>query len=473
LVAIAGVAIAHRSGWFNADVAATRLTRIDGGFSAASLGRWLTVEGFSARTCATLLPVSLLFIAAVSLAMRSPSLARRRALIFTLGPAAVTACVGVFMLRWWNTLESVALVVLAVATAAAPNAKNPSRLKWSLAVALAAGMGLLQLIPPRATFRADEFMPAEMQAMLERDLAHWLAQRQPDAVVLAPPDLSTSLWYYGGLRGLTSFDADNREGFVGGLRIAGAPTQQEALTLLHHRRVTHLVLPSWDRSFDEAARESAANADTAPHPDLPAGVESKTIFIEQLRNWNLPLWLKPIAYSVPKIEGFRNDSVMVLEVVDEQRPATLLSQMATYFVEAGMPGHATQLRTFLHRHPTDLGSLISLAEIELLREDQAAFSSALDSVVAALSTGADRHLAWERRVALATVLARGKRDDLAREQTQLCFAQVEETKMRSLSPRSLYRFLALGRNYQSEITDRSLRELALQLLPPAGREQLR
>lgn len=473
LVAITGVAIAHRSVWFNTDVAASRLTRIDGGLSAASLARWLALEGISARTCATLLPVILLFIAAVPLAMRSQLSVRRRALVFTLGPAVVTACLAVFMLRWWNTLESVALVVLTVATASAPNTKPPGRWKWVLPGAFVAGLGLLQLIPPRAAFRADEFTPAEMQAMLERDLAHWLAQRQPGAVVLAPPDLTTSLWYYGGLRGLTSFDADNREGFIGGLRIAGAPTQQEALTLLQNRHVTHLVLPSWDRSFDDAARESAANPDSVPHPDLPAGVESKAIFIEQLRNWILPLWLKPVAYSVPSIEGFQNHSVLVFEVVEEQRPATLLSQMATYFIDAGMPGHATQLRAFLHRHPTDLGALISLAEIELLRKDDAAFSTALDSVVTALTAGADRYLSWERRVALAAVLARGKRDDLAGEQTRLCFAQVREINLRSLTPHSLFRFLALGRNYHQEIGDRSLRELALQLLPPAGREQLR
>ena len=351
VVAIITVVIMYRPGWFNTDLGSSRVTRINGGLTASTLAGWLSHEGISARTCAALLPAILLIGVAGRLAMRSQSLARRRALTFALGPVAVTALVAVLMPRWWNTLDSLVLVVLAVATATVSGVNFPGRWKWAVSVAFFAGLGLLQLIPPGATFRENEFTPAEMQAILERDLAHWLAQRNPGAVVLAPPELTSSLWFYGGLRGLTSFDTDNREGFVGALPIAGAPTQQEALTLIQRRQVTHLLLPSWDRSFDEAAQMSAANSADEPHAGLPPGVESKAVFIEQLRNWILPLWLKPIAYSAPKIEGFEGHAVTVLEVVEEQEPTTLLSEMTSYFVEAGMPGHAVQLRTFFTAIP--------------------------------------------------------------------------------------------------------------------------
>lgn len=108
-----------------------------------------------------------------------------------------------------------------------------------------------------------------------------------------------------------------------------------------------------------------------------------------------------------------------------------------------------------------------------MRGDEASFSAAVDSVMAGLAAGADRHLSWERRLALAAVLARGDRDDLAREQSRLCFAAVQESDLRSLTPRSLFRFLALGRKYHFELNNQSLRELGPTLLPPAARDQLR
>jgi len=44
---------------------------------------------------------------------------------------------------------------------------------------------------------------SEAQEVIERHLAHWLAERtaEPGVVVYAPPHLTTTLCYYGGLRG--------------------------------------------------------------------------------------------------------------------------------------------------------------------------------------------------------------------------------------------------------------------------------
>lgn len=459
LFAIGATAVALRANPFAADLSLSRLTRLGDGVAAENLLRWFAADGVHPRVWATLLPAVFLLAACIPLAFRIETGPRRAALALALGPAAVTFLLSLGMLRWWNTFDAVAIAALAVATASAPRTVLARPWAWALGTTVVAAFGLLQLIPPRTTFSQDEFTPAEMQALMERDLAHSLAQRRPDAVVLAPPNLTTSLWFYGGVRGIGSFDADNRVGFLGALRIAGAPSPQEAFALMERRAVTHIVVPSWDRSFDVAARE---NVNTG-----------KSTFLEQLREWIVPLWLRPVAYYLPRVSGFEAKSVVLFEIVEEQDEPTLISQLATYFIEAGMPGHASELRKFMRPYASNLSALVSLAEIELLREDQTGFAAALQTVETALAGGADRYLPWDRRIALATVLARGNRDDLARAQLALCVERVSEDGLRRLSTRSLFRFLALSRNYGLAIEDPSLRELSLRLVPPESRARLR
>lgn len=458
LAAVIGVTAIGHANLFSADLSVSRLTRAAGGLVSDNIARWLAVEGASFRFWATVMPAALLLGSCIPIVFRAKPGPRTAVLVLCLGPVLVTLVLAFGMLRWWNTFDTVAIVALATATAALPGTTAGGRLQWALGTAVVAFFGLIQLMPTRASFREDEFSPLEMQALMERDLAHSLAQRRPDAIVLAPPDLTASLWFYGGLRGLASFDVDNRAGFQGALRIAGAPSQQEAWTLLERRGVTHLVLPSWDLAFDEAAKASSNT--------------TKSTFIEQLRHWILPLWLRPLAYYAPPVIGFETKSVALFEVVEEQDEPTLISQMATYFIEAGMPGHATELRKFVRPFSTNMSALIALAEIEALREDQAAFRSALDAVVAAVAGGADRFLPWDRRTALAAILARGNREDLARAQIARCYQQVSEPALRTLTAPSLFRFLALGKRYGLAIDDPNLSKLSLQLLPPESRQRL-
>ena len=448
----------HRSANFRSDLSITQLTRLGEGISAITLSRWLSADGFSLRVWAVFIPAVLLLWTCFRLLNRNGLPARRAALVLTLGPILVTLGFAVVMLRWWNTFESVALVALAVGTASQNGTDKTNNWRWGLGIGAIAWLGLIQLLPSGTTYRGDEFTPTEMQSVMERDLAHWLAQRHPGAVVLAPPALTSSLGYYGGLRGITTVDVDNGEGLLGAMRIAGALTQQEALALIQRREVTYLVLPSWDTSLDQAARESAGTP--------------KSIFIEQLRDSILPGWIRPIAYFSPAISGFESRSLTVLEVVEVQTEATLLSQMATYFVEAGLPGHATELRKIVRRFPTDLSALIALVEIETMREDQPEYVRSLAAVISALEGGADRTLAWDRRIALAAILSQGNHADLARIQITRCFEQVNETRLRYLTPKSLFRFLALGHNFKQQIADPQLRDLASKLLPPESRQKL-
>lgn len=442
-------------GPFATDLLASRLTLLNDGVVQENLLAWISREGLSPRILATLLPLLLVVFVARRLQNGSGDPAIRASLVLALGPVMVAAGFACFQLRWWNTFDVVFLVLLAAATASETRAV---RLGWGIGVAVLAALGIGLLLPPATAFKPDEFTPTELNGIIERDFSHWLAQCAPQAVVLAPPRLTASLIFHGGLRGIATFDADNRQGFVGAVRIAAAPRDREAFSLIERRSITHVVLPSWDLGLDESAREEASS--------------EKTPFIGQLREWILPLWTRPIAYSVPKISGFESHSIAVLEVGEERSEAALLAEMTAYFIEAGMPGHASELRKFFRRFPTDLGVLVAQAETELLREDDAAFQSAFASVVSALAARRDRVLTWERRINLAAVLVRGGREDLARPQLERCLQQIDEAKVRALTTRSLFRLLVLCKKYRLEIGNEALRKIALELLPPDTRQRI-
>ena len=438
-----------------ADITTMQLSRGQGGYAAADLGRWLDLDGGSLRIWATLLPVTLLGAGILHALLRPAAATSRPALWLLLGPLVGTGALACFWLRGWNTFDAAAVVAMAVAL---DGRRAAAAAGWIAGMTVTAALGLALLVPPRPTFRADEFSPAEMQAVMERDLAQWIAQRRPGAVVLAPPALTSSLWYYGGVRGITTFDATNREGLMGALRIAGAPTAHEAEILLQRRQVTTIVLPAWDRGLDEAAREVSGS--------------TKSLFIEQLRDWILPGWIRPVAYYLPPIPGFAEHPVVVLEVVDERAEQVEISDLATYFIESGLPGHANELRKFARRYSTDVGAVVTRAEIERMRENETEFAAALTDLDLLLKARADRDLEWDRRIALAAVLVQGGRPEAALAQAKRCFAEADEARLRALSAKTLFRLLALGRTFHLQMKDPKLEEFARALLPPEFRPQL-
>jgi hypothetical protein len=316
---------------------------------------------------------------------------------------------------------------------------------------------MIPLWPQRVTGTADNITSAEAEALIERDLAHWLAKHAggEGAVVFAPPRETASLSFYGGLRGLGTFGADNDEGMRATITLASVTTLPEAQILIQARQIRYIIIPSWDPFFDEYARLYLVKAQAS----------RKSILIPELRRLNLPPWLRPVPCQILKIGGYEGQSVLVFEVVGEQSPAVAMSRLAEYLIEVGELDQATSAGETLRRFPGDIGALAARAQVQSARGDPAGLALTLDALLARLSSGADRFLPWDRRVSLAIVLARAERIDLAREQVRRCLAELCDKKLRSLSTGSLYNLLMLGHSFGLETTDPKLRELALDLLP--------
>jgi hypothetical protein len=445
-------------GFLAADLSSFRLTAQPNGVVASSLWAWLIRDGMTAGIWATVLPMVLVLPAIWLILRRHTGVAARASLALALGPVAVALAFACRQLSWWHVLDG-ALLALVASTLPAHMAvdRRSGRWLWTGLAALLLIPGVIPLWPQRVTKAEDKLTSAEAEELIERDLAHWLAKHagSEGAVVFAPPRETVSLSFYGGLGGIGTFSADNDEGLRATITIASVTTLPEAQILIQARRIRYIIIPSWDSFFDDYARLYLVKAQSS----------RKSVLIPELRRLNLPPWLRPVPYEIIKIGGYEGQSVLVLEVVDEQSPAVATSRLAEYLVETGKLDQAASAGEALRRFPGDIGALAARAQVQSARGDQAGLGQTLDSLLARLATGADRYLPWDRRVSLAIVLARADRTDLAREQLRRCLAEVSDRKLRSLTIGSLYNLLVLTHSFGTAAPDPRWHGLALDLLP--------
>jgi len=466
LVAIASVPLtmwkASGPGFLTVELSSLRLTKLPNGIVASNILAWLLRDGFTEKAWATLLPASLIMLAAWLLVVRQTGPRYRALLAFALGPCLVALGLACWQLSWWNGFDAVLMVLLVAGTVAVDGAESSRVMRWAWGgfVFTILALGMIQLVLSSVDPTARPLTQLEVEGLIERDFAHWLAKHASErgAVVLSPPDQTTALYYYGGLRGLGTVERGNRDGFGAAVRIASATTMEEAQELIRQREVAYIVIPSWNFSLDEYARIGLGQVEGS--------------FIHLLHHWALPPWLRPVPYQLPNMAGLEGQSVTIFEVVDPQDDSVAFSRIADYFIEMGQLDLAASVGQGLRRFPADLGALVARLDVEVAVGDTAGYSQTFESLMTGLSKKADRFLPWDRRVSLAVMLARGKRVDLAREQMRRCLAEIDETKLRSLTTGSLYRLQVLTKAFGLEIADRRLRELALDLLPPSLRSRL-
>ena len=446
----------HSLGFLAMDLPTMRLSLLPDGPSAPTLWAWLLQNGFTASVWATALPLLIVIPAVLLLWLRMPGAAVRAPVALALGPVLAATGFAFRQVSFWNGVDA-SLLALLVAVAAGLRGSPRPRLVAAIAAALAAVIlvpGAVQLWPSAEVRVAEGLSETEVVGLVERDMAYWLASHvgSAQAVVVAPPNQTTTLYYYGRIKGLATLGWEDRDGFQSAVRIISATTPEEAQELIGLHGVTHIIIPSWDPFMDAYAQ-------------IGSGQVSGT-FLDRLHQWNLPRWLKPVPYLVPTIAGFEGQSAVVLEVIDEQDDATALSRIAEYFVDMGQLDLATKAAGGLRRFPADLGALLARAQVQTATSDNDEFAKTVDQLIRRISAGADSDLQWDQRVGLAIVLAQAHHVELARPQLKLCLGAIDAEKLRSLSTTLLYRFQVLSKALNLGITDPSLRALSLDLLPP-------
>jgi hypothetical protein len=450
----------HDAGFLKPGVFANRLTLLDETAGAGNFAKWIVQGGLTAELVATALPLGLLGVAGWTLVQRHTVPARRRALAILLVPTLTALLFACAELSAWNTLNLLLLVLLVVASPGETADGRPAGL-WLAGVAVALIPGVVALLPTRVNANEPKLTPLERQGLAEREFAHWLARRRgPEgAIVLAPPNLTVSIFYHGGMKGLGSPYRENEEGFRASIRLAGAVHADESHALARQRGVTHIIMPSWDDFLSEYARLG--------------GAEVSQTFVGLLQSWLPPRWLRPLPYYVPSIPGFENEQVFVFEHTDLQDNATALSRLAEYFVDMGQIDLAAQVaQPLTHEYAADLGAQVAKARTEIVRRDRAALTKTLETIAAAVAAGDAESLLWDRRVSLSLVLAAGGRMPLAKSQAERAFYEMTESDLRALPEATLFQFFSLGKTLGLAIDDSELDRLARSLLPPQLREQL-
>jgi hypothetical protein len=447
----------------------SRLTLLDGGAEAKNFAALIVHGGLTGRLAATALPLLLLgvgvwlawrrgTVAGTAAATADDARVRARRMGFTLllGPLFVVFCIACAQLSWWSVFDLFLLAVLILAGTNETLAEKGTRpARWLLGACLTLLPAVFVLWPPQTDPAQPAVSHIDVQSLLERDLAHWLARRVgPDGgIALAPPSLTTSLFFHGGVRGLGSPYRENEDGFRASVRIAGATSADEAHALARQRQLTHIVMPSWDPFLDEYARLGS------PRPEHT--------LMGLLHNWLPPRWLKPVSFQLPNVPGFEGQSAVVFEVTELQDHSVALSRLAEYFIEMGRANLAQSVsRTLAEAYPADLIALVARAHTALALRDRPALPPLLASIREQLDQAFDEGLPWDRRVSLCLALAQGGEAEAAKLQAERCMEEVGELELRSLSAASLHRFLTLCRALGVELPDAELRQLGRELLPP-------
>jgi hypothetical protein len=237
---------------------------------------------------------------------------RDRVLLAFLGCAAVAsvilACIEV---RWWLAASAPELCLLFVAVVAIGRA---ARTRWMLAAVLSATFVVGAAKRTRLTRRnvaAAAVTPADAMEPLYRDVAVTLRRSQPAGAItlLANPDASTAIGYYGGYATLGTFYWENRDGLAAAAEMLSAPTDAAARGLLRRRGVTHVVLGSYNDfliPYLEMAHPGATPA------DLP-GTFGFRLLVEN----RVPRWLRPVPFALRP--GSASDLVVrIFQVVPDQ-----------------------------------------------------------------------------------------------------------------------------------------------------------
>lgn len=434
---------------------ASRLTTQPVGTAAPDLLNWIYRDGFSGTILATFLPLLLLVPALWLLTQRTIAQAHREAIAVAIGPVSMTLAFACSQLGWWSLLDGMLLALLVAVFAAMPTKARPRPWLWFGCALIILIPGAMLLVSQTRAAKRDAVSEGDVVALVERDLAYWLANQatSEDRVVLAPPSLTTSLYFHGDLAGLGTPYWENKDGFTAAVRIAGATSLEEAQAVAQRRTVGYIVLPSWDPFMDEYARLGSGSAEHS--------------LVALLHEWLPPRWLRPVPYHVPKIPGFEGLSVAVFRVCDVQDNSVALGRLAEYFLEMEHTDQAVMVSQALGRlFPSDLGAWVSRALVEQARGNATGFTEAVNALLPYIEQGEDDALPWDRRVSLAIALTEGKRFEQAKEQTKRCLAEIDEARLRSLTTVALYRLHVLSKAFGLEITNPRIHELSRRLLPP-------
>jgi hypothetical protein len=200
--------------------------------------------------------------------------------------------------RWWALAGAAQIPLAALAVASGSGEARSGRRSWRAVVAVL----LLAALPSPwllareqiRVARLRDVQPGEAMQLLFRDLAGVVRREAggKEPVLLAPPDASLGLSYYGRMRAVGTLYWENHTGLRAAARVLASTDDAEAAWELSRLGVTHLLLVDpGDFTAEYAAALTRAGAGPVALAD--------TLGRRLLAGREVPSWCRAIPYPVP------------------------------------------------------------------------------------------------------------------------------------------------------------------------------
>ena len=165
----------------------------------------------------------------------------------------------------------------------------------------------------------------EALQLFYRDVAQRLAEDSPreKTVLLASPNASVAVSYYGNIRSVGTFYWENHAGLRRASEIWMAGADEDAARLVRESGVTH-VLVSWPHDFLAEY-----------HDALQPGRPLEKTFGYRLRSYQMPVWLRPLSYRPPAVLAHLHLRGDLFAVDFSQTPSEAWLRQGFYLRERG------------------------------------------------------------------------------------------------------------------------------------------
>ncbi len=258
---------------------------------------------------------------------------QERLMVGFLGAVALAAtALGWYQSRWMLTASGSQIVLmLFLVTALGARLQVGARVTVTmLAAVMFCLAGPWMLVKERRLVeRARDVQMGETMQLLYRDVAAALLKDGADgsSVVLASPNTSVGVGYYGRLRTLGTLYWENGDGLRMAAEIFGARDDSAAAARILMQGITHVaMISSYDflDEYDYALRGARAPSD-----------EAESFGRKLLYRHRVPVWLRPIDYAVPAPLRGLNLKVALFAVDFETSAPVAHERIAVYQLRSG------------------------------------------------------------------------------------------------------------------------------------------
>ncbi len=270
---------------------------------------------------------------------------------------------------------------LALVLIACWTASSRTWIRWATTLVLIAvtfaPTAIMRYVTAKSEVAARRVAPRDANTVLARDLAITLRTSQPtgDIVMLASPNASTQIGYYGRFKTLGTLYWENSAGLKSAAAILSAHTDEEAAALVRKHQVTHIALLAEENFIGQYYQ--LLNPKSSPE-DIKRCFGYR-LFVEKA----VPQWLQMIPYRVPDDMKALNPSVMLFKVNFTQNLAEAMYHVALAQIaqESFLDAERT-LDVLLQSGPHNYQPWLRKGEVLLARHE---WDAALQSILKGIS----------------------------------------------------------------------------------------